>query len=133
MGMGMGMNRPRAIDAGTPPERYARGWHCLGLADTFRDGEPGSANRGPHAVQAFGTKLVVFADSGGRLQQPEEPGLGECLDRLGRHDPVVLGLLGPPPEHREQVGYRGDNRRLRSRVRADFAHEPSLPGARLSP
>ncbi len=43
----------RSIDAGALPERYARGWHCLGLLDTFRDGRP-------HAVQAFGTKLVVF-------------------------------------------------------------------------
>jgi len=67
MGMGMGMNRPRAIDAGTPPDRFARGWHCLGLADSFRDGDPGSTNRGPRALQAFGTKLVVFADSAGQL------------------------------------------------------------------
>ena len=65
MGMGMGMNRPRTIDAGTPPARFARGWHCLGLADSFRDGDPGSASGGPRAVQAFGTKLVVFADSAG--------------------------------------------------------------------
>ncbi|WP_037369849.1 Rieske 2Fe-2S domain-containing protein [Amycolatopsis orientalis] len=50
----------RTIDAGAPPARYARGWHCLGLADSFRDGKP-------HAVQAFGTKLVVFADSAGKL------------------------------------------------------------------
>lgn len=51
----------RQIEAGAPPERYARGWHCLGLADSFRDGKP-------HAVHAFGTKLVVFADSTGTLQ-----------------------------------------------------------------
>jgi 3-ketosteroid 9alpha-monooxygenase subunit A len=50
----------RSIDAAPPPARYARGWHCLGLAGTFRDGRP-------HAVQAFGTKLVVFADSSGAL------------------------------------------------------------------
>jgi len=50
----------RAIDAGTPQARYARGWHCLGLAERFRDGTP-------HAVQAFGTKLVVFADTTGAL------------------------------------------------------------------
>jgi 3-ketosteroid 9alpha-monooxygenase subunit A len=50
----------RMIDAGAVPTRFARGWHCLGLADRFRDGEP-------HAVQAFGTKLVVFADSSGDL------------------------------------------------------------------
>jgi 3-ketosteroid 9alpha-monooxygenase subunit A len=50
----------RIIDSGAPPARYARGWHCLGLADSFRDSAP-------HAVRAFGTKLVVFADSTGRL------------------------------------------------------------------
>jgi 3-ketosteroid 9alpha-monooxygenase subunit A len=50
----------RTIDVGALPTRYARGWHCLGLADTFRDGKP-------HAVEAFGTKLVVFADSSGQL------------------------------------------------------------------
>jgi 3-ketosteroid 9alpha-monooxygenase subunit A len=50
----------RTIDPGTPPARFARGWHCLGLADRFRAD-------GPHAVEAFGTKLVVFADSAGQL------------------------------------------------------------------
>ncbi len=50
----------RTIDQGTPPSRFARGWHCLGLADRFRDS-------GPHAVEVFGTKLVVFADSAGNL------------------------------------------------------------------
>jgi 3-ketosteroid 9alpha-monooxygenase subunit A len=50
----------RMIDAGSAPTRFARGWHCLGLADRFRDGNP-------HAVHAFGNKLVVFADSTGRL------------------------------------------------------------------
>jgi 3-ketosteroid 9alpha-monooxygenase subunit A len=50
----------RTIDRGAPPARFARGWHCLGLAGRFRES-------GPHAVRAFGTKLVVFADSGGQL------------------------------------------------------------------
>jgi 3-ketosteroid 9alpha-monooxygenase subunit A len=50
----------RSIDAGAPPARFARGWHCLGLAEPFRDGSP-------HAVEAFGTKLVVFAGAGGEL------------------------------------------------------------------
>jgi 3-ketosteroid 9alpha-monooxygenase subunit A len=50
----------RTIDAGTPPARFARGWHCLGLAGTYRDGKP-------HAVEAFGTKLVVFATEDGAL------------------------------------------------------------------
>jgi len=50
----------RTINAQPPRARYARGWHCLGLADRFRAG-------GPHAIRAFGTKLVVFADSAGEL------------------------------------------------------------------
>jgi len=50
----------RTIEQGTPPARFARGWHCLGLAARFRDS-------GPHAVEAFGTKMVVFADSAGHL------------------------------------------------------------------
>ena len=50
----------RTIDQGAPPSRFARGWHCLGLADRFRES-------GPHAVEAFGTKLAVFSDSAGAL------------------------------------------------------------------
>ncbi len=59
----------RTIDVGTPPARFARGWHCLGLAAPFLDGKP-------HAVEAFGTKLVVYADSAG------EP---HVLDAYCRH------------------------------------------------
>ncbi|MFD7845894.1 Rieske 2Fe-2S domain-containing protein [Nocardia sp. NPDC004340] len=50
----------RVIDAGKPPTRFARGWHCLGLADSFRDGKP-------HTVKAFGTEIVVFATENGEL------------------------------------------------------------------
>ena len=50
----------RLIDPGTPPTRFARGWHCLGMADGFRDA--GRTRSRP------GTKLVVWADSAGRLQ-----------------------------------------------------------------
>ncbi|WP_282780854.1 MULTISPECIES: Rieske 2Fe-2S domain-containing protein [unclassified Nocardia] len=50
----------RVIDAGAPPTRFARGWHCLGLADSFRDGKP-------HPITAFGTELVVFASADGAL------------------------------------------------------------------
>ena len=50
----------RQIEHGTAPARYARGWHCLGLAATFRDGKP-------HGVQAFGTKIVVWAGADGEL------------------------------------------------------------------
>lgn len=51
----------RDIDTGTLPTRYARGWHCLGPVQNYLDGQP-------HAVEAFGTKLVVFADSHGDVQ-----------------------------------------------------------------
>jgi 3-ketosteroid 9alpha-monooxygenase subunit A len=50
----------REIQASPAPERFARGWHCLGLAKEFKDGKP-------HEIEAFGTKLVVFADSTGKL------------------------------------------------------------------
>src|SRR6476620_8801151 len=50
----------RSIDTGTIPDRFARGWHCLGLSSHFHDGKP-------HAINAFGTKLVVFATSDGDL------------------------------------------------------------------
>ncbi|MET8422960.1 Rieske 2Fe-2S domain-containing protein [Nocardia sp. NPDC004860] len=51
----------REIDVGSTPTRYARGWHCLGLAKDFRDGKP-------HAVNVFGTKLVVFMNSQNELK-----------------------------------------------------------------
>ncbi|WP_326793642.1 3-ketosteroid-9-alpha-hydroxylase subunit A (plasmid) [Streptomyces sp. NBC_00841] len=50
----------RVIEAGRPPARFARGWHCLGLADGFKDGKP-------HEIEAFGTKLVVFQGQGDGL------------------------------------------------------------------
>jgi len=48
------------LDTGSVPNRFARGWHCLGLERDFTDGKP-------HEVQAFGGKLVVWADSQGEL------------------------------------------------------------------
>lgn len=59
----------REIDTGAPPTRYARGWHCFGLADRFRDGRP-------HPIAAFGTDLVVFAGADGGLN---------VLDAFCRH------------------------------------------------
>jgi len=50
----------RSLDSGSTPNRYARGWHCLGLADGFRDGKP-------HRVSVFEQKLVVWSDSQGKL------------------------------------------------------------------
>ncbi|MEE2032603.1 Rieske 2Fe-2S domain-containing protein [Rhodococcus chondri] len=55
------MAQIREIDVGEVRTRFARGWHCLGLSGAFRDGKP-------HAVEAFGTKLVVWADSKGDLK-----------------------------------------------------------------
>jgi len=52
---------PRQIEADPIAQRYARGWHCLGLSEDFRDGKP-------HQVMAFGTKLVVWADAEGELR-----------------------------------------------------------------
>jgi 3-ketosteroid 9alpha-monooxygenase subunit A len=54
------MSDTRMLDHGTPPERFARGWHCLGLADGFRDGKP-------HGIEAFGGNVVVWEDSQGQL------------------------------------------------------------------
>jgi 3-ketosteroid 9alpha-monooxygenase subunit A len=50
----------RRIEAAAAPTRFARGWHCLGLAEGFADDKP-------HPIEAFGQKLVVFADSKGDL------------------------------------------------------------------
>ena len=48
----------REIDTGALPDRYARGWHCLGPVKDYLDGKP-------NGVEIFGTMLVVFADSHG--------------------------------------------------------------------
>ncbi|MFC8868797.1 Rieske 2Fe-2S domain-containing protein [Streptomyces sp. NPDC057148] len=50
----------RAIEAAAAPARFARGWHCLGLAEKYKDGKP-------HSVRAFGQKLVVFQAGDGTL------------------------------------------------------------------
>jgi 3-ketosteroid 9alpha-monooxygenase subunit A len=50
----------RAIEVETIPNRFARGWHCLGLAQSFKDGKP-------HTIQAFGQKLVVFCGEDGKV------------------------------------------------------------------
>ena len=43
----------RSIDQTPPPDRFARGWHCLGLSKDFTDS--------PTSIDAFGTKIVVQA------------------------------------------------------------------------
>jgi 3-ketosteroid 9alpha-monooxygenase subunit A len=60
----------RAIETGTAPTRFARGWHCLGLSEEFKDGKP-------HSITAFGQKLVVF--------QSANDGKLNVLDAYCRH------------------------------------------------
>ena len=50
----------RYIEAAAAPTRFARGWHCLGLIRDFGDGKP-------HAIDAFGQKLVVFRGGDGQI------------------------------------------------------------------
>jgi 3-ketosteroid 9alpha-monooxygenase subunit A len=59
----------RVIEEAAVPARFARGWHCLGLAAQFKDGQP-------HAIDAFGTKLVVFSGEDGEVN---------VLDAFCRH------------------------------------------------
>ena len=59
----------RSIEAGTAPTRFARGWHCVGLASAYRDGKP-------HGLEAFGTKIVIWAGADGELH---------ALDSYCRH------------------------------------------------
>src|SRR5690625_7750815 len=42
------------------PDRYARGWHCLGLAEDYKDGKP-------HTLNIFGTRLVAFQGENGEI------------------------------------------------------------------
>ncbi|NBA93707.1 Rieske 2Fe-2S domain-containing protein [Pseudomonas sp. R5(2019)] len=46
--------------AETADYRYARGWHCLGEADSFRDGKL-------HTLNIFGGRLVGFANQAGEI------------------------------------------------------------------
>ena len=54
------MSTLHRIEAKQLPDRYARGWHCLGLASQYRDGKA-------HRLAVFGTRLVAFADEDGQL------------------------------------------------------------------
>jgi 3-ketosteroid 9alpha-monooxygenase subunit A len=50
----------RLIESQAAPPRFARGWHCLDLIRDFGDGKP-------HAINAFGQKLVVFRSADGAV------------------------------------------------------------------
>jgi 3-ketosteroid 9alpha-monooxygenase subunit A len=92
------MEEIRHIEAGDLPDRFARGWHCLGLAADFADGRP-------HSVEAFGTKLVVWQGQDGGLR---------ALDAYCRHmggdlsQGVVVGDTVACPFHSWRWG--GDGR-----------------------
>ena len=60
---------PRKIESDPIAQRFARGWHCLGLSKDFRDGKP-------HQINAFGQKLVIWEDADGELK---------ALDAYCRH------------------------------------------------
>jgi 3-ketosteroid 9alpha-monooxygenase subunit A len=64
------------IEAAPIAQRFARGWHCLGLAAEFKDGQP-------HRVDAFGTRLVVFQGEDGQLHVLDAwcPHMGGDLSR----------------------------------------------------
>lgn len=49
------------IESVPPPERFARGWHCLGLAADYKDGKP-------HSLDIFGTRLVCFQGEDGQIR-----------------------------------------------------------------
>jgi 3-ketosteroid 9alpha-monooxygenase subunit A len=46
------------IEAKPPVARFARGWHCLGLSDHFKVGEP-------KGIKIFNTELVVYRGESG--------------------------------------------------------------------
>ena len=50
----------RHIESKGAPDRFARGWHLLGLTREFDDGKP-------HGLEAFGTKLVIWKGADGKL------------------------------------------------------------------
>ncbi|MBE1530827.1 Rieske 2Fe-2S domain-containing protein [Actinomadura algeriensis] len=50
----------RRIEAEAISSRFARGWHCLGLAEKYKDGKP-------HTINGFGQKLVVFMGEDGKI------------------------------------------------------------------
>jgi len=85
------------IQASSPPVRYARGWHVLGLAQSYRDGKP-------HELEIFGTKLVVFEGEDGRITILDGycPHMGASLGRG-----TVIGNNVSCPFHGWQWGADG--------------------------
>lgn len=74
-----------AIEARPIENRYARGWHCLGLAADYKEGNP-------HTISAFGTHLVAYRGEGGQVHVLDGycPHMGADLGRgVVRGDSVV--------------------------------------------
>ena len=69
----------RQIDQSPPPDRFARGWHCLGLSKTFKNK--------PVAVEAFGIRIVIYRNTSGEpiALQAACPHMGGDLT-MGRVD-----------------------------------------------
>jgi 3-ketosteroid 9alpha-monooxygenase subunit A len=65
-----------AIEAAPIANRYARGWHCLGLAADYRDGKP-------HTLNAFGSRLVAYLGEDGGIHVLDSfcPHMGADLSR----------------------------------------------------
>jgi len=52
---------PYVIQSEAPPARFARGWHCLGLASAFRDGQI-------HGIDIFGNRVIIYQNAAGELR-----------------------------------------------------------------
>jgi len=48
----------RSLDRGTVPERFARGWHCLGPVEQFRDGKPHGVSGDLYGVGLSGYQML---------------------------------------------------------------------------
>lgn len=57
----MSTRQPYQIKTKPIPERYARGWHCVGLASDFEPGQPVPLNY-------FGTRVVAFRGESGTVR-----------------------------------------------------------------
>ena len=88
-------SQARSIDRGTPPQRFARGWHCLGPVSHFEDGQP-------HAVQGFGGKLVVWKGMF-HVFQSHDPLLPEGREAIAH---IADFLRSTPPRSRSGTGGR---------------------------
>lgn len=72
------------IEAAPIAQRFARGWHCLGSAAEFKDGQP-------HGIDAFGTRLVAFQGEDGQIHLLDAwcPHMGGDLSKGTVHGDTV--------------------------------------------